>query len=116
MTEQERQDDEQEDHDTADERAHVARVSAAAWQHEVECYGVADGWHRRPPDPAYEHEAAYWRGRATGQTLPPEQDTEEHEEDYRFCWECGGSGHARHADELAPCRVCDGDGYPPWPA
>lgn len=47
---------------------------AAGFEHEVECYGIADGQRRRALDPAYVHHGAYLAGHRTGLALPREPD------------------------------------------
>ncbi len=60
------------DDDTDLERAAAARLAMHAFRHEVECYGVADGWMRKPADPAYAGWPEYLEGHAVGLTLPAE--------------------------------------------
>ncbi len=61
-----------EETDTDLERAAAARLAVHAFRHEVECYGIADGWARKPLDPAYVGWPEYQRGHAVGLTLPAE--------------------------------------------
>jgi hypothetical protein len=42
-----------------------------AYEHELECFGINDGWNRRPIDSDYAHEPAYLSGHRKGMTMDP---------------------------------------------
>lgn len=53
-----------------DDPDEIDRLAREGFRHEVECYGVADGWQRKPLDPAYVDWPEYVRGHATGMKVP----------------------------------------------
>ena len=55
---------------------HFHTMVVAGFEHELECYGIADGMRRRPIDPLYAHEPPYLAGYRTGLSLPPEPDSD----------------------------------------
>lgn len=57
-----------------DDREHIDRVNREAFRHEVECYGIADGVDRLPPDPDYLAWSEYRRGHRIGMGMAPSDD------------------------------------------
>ena len=60
----------------ADDPAEIARVNGAAFRHEVEGYGIADGVDRLPLDPDYAAWPEYRRGHRIGLTMAPSPQAE----------------------------------------